>query len=268
MKKHLILVAILAFGCATQTATTTTASERLESTPRHDEWVQIPRDSRTVHAYVSYPQTAGRAPAIIVIHENRGLTDWVRTVADRLSENGYIAIAPDLLSGMAPAGGRTSDFPGSDAAREAISRLPGPQVMADLNAVADYVKSLPSANGTLFVAGFCWGGARTFEFADQRSDLAGAFPFYGTGPQDASGMDGIGAPVYGFYGGDDARVNATIDKTAELMRSAGKVYEPVIYPGAGHAFMRLAEEPNPSEANRSAHDQAWARWLSLLRARS
>lgn len=261
MKRTLALIALVMLGCATQT----TVTQRLETTPRHDEWVRISRDGRIIHSYVSYPRSSTRTPAVIVIHENRGLTDWVRSVADQLAENGFIAIAPDLLSGMAPNGGRTSDFASQDAAREAISKLTAEQVMADLHAVADYVKALPSANGTLHVGGFCWGGARSFQFGDQRADLTTAAVFYGTGPSEDSGVDGIRAAVYGFYGGDDARVNATIDKSAELMRAAGKKFDPVIYDGAQHAFMRLGEEAGASEANRKARTEAWARWLAILR---
>jgi carboxymethylenebutenolidase len=256
MRKLAVSLLLLA-ACATQPATT---PDRLETTPRHDEWVTLGR----LHAYVVYPQTSTKATAVMVIHENRGLTDWVRTVADKLAERGYIAIAPDLLSGSAPIGGRTSDFPTSDAAREAISRLPREQVLADLAAAASYVRTLPSANGKLAVMGFCWGGGRTWDAASTIDDVALAMPFYGTGPTTDEAVSSIEAPVHGFYGGDDARVNATIEPTKALMDKHGKTYEPVIYPGAGHAFMRLAEEPEPSQANRTAHDQAWERLLTLL----
>src|SRR5687767_5005710 len=156
MRNLLIAITLLSLACAT--TQTQPVSDRLETTPRHNEWAQVTRDGRTIHTYVAYPEVSTKAPAIIVIHENRGLTDWERGVADRLAENGYIALAPDLLSGMAPNGGRASDFPTMDAAREAIGKLPHLQVMADLHAVADYAKRLPAANGTLHVGGFCWGG--------------------------------------------------------------------------------------------------------------
>lgn len=266
MHRMTVLLAFFAFACVSTPPATepSTPGARLESTPRHGEWVQIGRDGRTLHAWVTYPEVATKAPAVLVIHENRGLTDWVRSVADRLSQEGFIAIAPDLLSGMAPDGGRTSDFPTQDAAREAISKLTPAQVAADLQAAADYVVKLPAANGHLSVAGFCWGGARTWEFANARRGLDGAYVFYGTGPQEAAGVANIDAPVFGFYGGNDARVNATIARSEELMRAVGKRFEPVIYEGAGHAFMRLGEEANATEANRKAREQAWARWLGLL----
>jgi len=200
----------------------------------------------------------------VIIHENRGLTDWVRSVADRVAAAGYNAIAPDLLSGSGPGDGKTSDFPDSDAAREAIYKLPQDQVTSDLHAVSDYVSSLPAANGKVAVAGFCWGGSQAFRFATDRKDLSAAFVFYGTGPDTMGAVKRITAPVYGFYGGDDARVNQTVPMTAELMKEAGKKFTTVTFEGAGHAFMRLGEEPDSSKANRNAMEQAWERWLSLL----
>ena len=264
MPKRIILVTTLlfAFACAHQQSG---ASAQIENTPRHDEWITIDSAGRTLHAYVVYPQSNRKTGAVLVIHENRGLTDWVRSVADHLAERGYIAIAPDLLSGAAPNGGRTSDFPTSDAAREAISKLPREQVMTDLANVANYVRTLPSANGKLAVAGFCWGGGRTFDFANAGENISASFVFYGTGPRDDTGVTGIDGPVYGFYGGADERVNATIEATRAAMTNRGKTYEPVIYDGAGHAFMRLGEEADASEANRKAREEAWSRWLTLLR---
>jgi carboxymethylenebutenolidase len=240
------------------------ASARLEKSPRHHEWVAVKHGDRTVHAFLVFPEVSGKAPAVVVIHENRGLTDWVRSVADQLAEAGYIAIAPDLLSGTAPGGGKTSDYPNGDAAREGIYKLAPDQVTADLNAVADYVAKLPAANGKVAVGGFCWGGAQTFRLATNRPSLAGAFVFYGTGPEGKDDIARIKAPVYGFYGGSDARVDATIPTSAALMKEAGKTYEPVTYEGAGHGFMRAGEEPDASEANRKAREEAWARWKALL----
>lgn len=259
----LALLVLAATACAT---TTTAPNARLESMPRHDEWVQIDSAGRKLHAYVVYPEVSRRAGAVLVIHENRGLTDWVRTVADQLAERGYIAIAPDFLSGSAPGGGRTSDFPSEDAAREGISKLPPSQVLADMQNAAAYVRTLPAANGKLGVAGFCWGGARTWEAANTIENLTAAYVFYGTGPSTDAGVTGIEAPVYGFYGGDDARVNATIDPTKALMTKHGKTFEPVIYPGAGHAYMRSGEAPDATPANKEAHDASWERWLRLLHA--
>jgi carboxymethylenebutenolidase len=184
-------------------------------------------------------------------------------VADQLAAKGYIAIAPDFLSGMGPNGGKSSDFPSVDAAREANSKLDPDQVMADLNAAADYAKKIPAADGKLAVVGFCWGGSMSFRFAANRKDLNAAFVFYGTAPKDVSP---IAAPVYGFYAGNDARVGATIPDTTAAMKTAGKKYDPITYEGAGHGFMRAGEDPgNTNPDNKKAHDQAWERWLKLLK---
>lgn len=266
MRKMIVVLLAAAFAaCARQPVAEPTASQRLESTPRHDEWVTIEVGARPLHAYVVYPQSSRKSGAVLVIHENRGLTDWVRSVADRLAEQGYVAIAPDLLSGAAPNGGRTSDFASQDAAREAISKLPREQVATDLANAANYVRTLPSSNGKLAVVGFCWGGSWSWQAANAIDGVSAAAVFYGTGPRSEEGAAGIDAPVYGFYGGDDERVNATIDGSKAVMQSAGKSYDPVIYPGAGHAFMRLGEEPDATPANRDARTQAWSRLTELLR---
>jgi carboxymethylenebutenolidase len=252
--RNLIVAALLFTACATQSAQT--PSQRLSSTPRHNEWVEVKYGDRVVRAWVAYPEVGTKAAAVLVIHENRGLTDFERAVADKLAENGYLAIAPDLLSG--------GTYPNADAAREGISKLPPAQVIADLDAVADMITRDPAASGKLYVAGFCWGGGKTWAFANHRKGLSAAFPFYGTGPQDEAGVANIDAPVYGFYGGADARVNATVPKTEELMKAAGKRFEPVYYEGAGHAFMRAGSLPDASEPNKRAHDEGWKRWLALL----
>ncbi len=241
------------------------ARERVDKSPRHTEWVDVKHGNRTVKAFVVYPERSDKAPAVLVIHEIYGLTDWIRSLCDQLAEAGYIAIAPDLLSGMAPGGGRTSDFESPSKVVEAISSLPPDQITADLNAVADYVKSLPACNGKIAVAGYCWGGTQSFRFATNRSDLSAAFVFYGTGPTDAESIRRINCPVYGFYAENDARVNATLEATSRMMKEQGKAFEPVTYAGAGHGFMRAGEDPNGSEGNKKAREEAWARWRQLLR---
>jgi carboxymethylenebutenolidase len=241
------------------------AKERLEKSPRHDEWVTVKAGARDVRAFLVYPEVAEKATAVVVIHENQGLTDWARLAADQVAEAGYIAIAPDLLSGMAPGGGGTPDFADRNAISQAFSQLSPDQVTGDLKAVADHVAKLPAANGKVAVAGFCWGGMQAFHFATNRPTLAAAFVFYGTGPEDPAAIQRIQAPVYGFYGGNDARVNATIPKSEALMKQAGKIYEPVIYPGAGHGFMRVGDDPAGSAENKKARDDAWVRWKELLK---
>jgi carboxymethylenebutenolidase len=263
MKRTSLLVLALLIGLLPGTAQDW-AKQKLEKSPRHGEWVQIKHDNRAVSTFVVYPESKQKAPVVLVIHEIFGMTDWVRTVADELAANGYIAVAPDLLSGMAPNGGRSSDFPSVDAAREANSKLDNDQVSSDLNAVADYAKKLPASNGKLAVAGFCWGGGQSFRFATNRKDLSAAFVFYGPPPKDVAS---ITAPVYGFYGGSDARIDATIPDTQQAMKKAGKKYDPVTYEGAGHGFMRAGEDPgNTNPANKKARDEGWQRWLALLKS--
>ncbi len=241
------------------------AKQRVDHSPRHQEWVMVKNGNRAVHAIVVYPQVKAKALAVVVIHENRGLSDWVRSAADQLAEAGYIAIAPDLLSGMAPNGGGTNDFADMAAIGKAFAALPPEQITADLNAVADYVSKLPAANGKVAVAGFCWGGGQAFRFATNRPDLVAAFVFYGP-PPDKDAVAKINCPVYGFYGGEDARVTSTVPKTTDWMKDAGKTYEPVTYEGAAHAFMRLGEDPADTNAsNKKAREEAWSRWKSLLK---
>jgi carboxymethylenebutenolidase len=241
------------------------AKTKLEKSPRHGEWVKVKQDKREVQSFVVYPEVKDKATAVVVIHEIFGLTDWVRLVADQLAEAGYIAIAPDLLSGMGPKGGGTSELGGDDSVRKAIMSLPPDQVLADLNAVTAYVGKLPACNGKVAVGGFCWGGGQTFCFATNNKDVKAAFVFYGTGPDSPDAVKRIECPVHGFYGGNDNRVNATIPKSKELMKDAGKTYDPVTYEGAGHGFMRAGEMPGANEANKKARDEAWARWKELLK---
>jgi carboxymethylenebutenolidase len=263
-------LAVFAFICCalalhTQARAQDLAKERLEKSPRHQEWVDIKYGNRVVHAFVVYPEVKTKTPAVLVIHEIFGLTDWARSAADQVAAAGYVAIAPDLLSGFGPKGGGTSDFANTDDAVKAVSALDPDVVTADLNATAEYVKKLPAVNGKLAVAGFCWGGGQSFRFATNRHDLSAAFVFYGPPPKDVSG---ITAPVYGFYAGNDARIGATIPDTIAAMKKAGKKFEPVTYDGAGHGFMRAGEDPTKTtgnEANVKAREEAWIRWKALLK---
>jgi carboxymethylenebutenolidase len=242
------------------------AKAKLEKSPRHLEWAKVKHGDREVNCFIAYPEVKDKATAVVVIHEIFGLSDWVRGVTDQLAEAGYIAIAPDLLSGTAPGGGGTAELGSVDAVRKAISTLRPDQITADLNAVVDYVAKLPACNGKVAVGGFCWGGGQTFRFAANTTVIKAAFPFYGTGPEKEEEIARITCPVYGFYGGNDNRVNSTVLKSIELMKKAGQTYEPVTYVGAGHGFMRAGEDPtNANEANKKARDEAWKRWKELLK---
>jgi carboxymethylenebutenolidase len=240
------------------------AVKRLEKSPRHQEWVKVPQGGRTVDCFIMYPESKEKTPAVIVIHEIFGLSDWVRSVVDQLAEAGFIAIAPDLLSGMGPKGGGSKEIDAM-AVTKAVSGLKPEQVTADLNAVADYVVKLPACNGKLAVSGFCWGGGQTFRFATDRKDLKAAFVFYGSFGQNNENLAKIPCPVYGFYGENDMRINATIPESEKLMTGLGKTYEPVIYPGAGHGFMRSGEDPAGKSDDRKGRDAAWERWKTILK---
>jgi carboxymethylenebutenolidase len=242
------------------------AKTRLDKSPRHLDYVTVKHGDRTVNCFIAYPQVKEKATAVIVIHEIFGLSDWVRGVADQLAEAGYIAIAPDLLSGMAPGGGGgTKEIGDRDAVTRAVRALPAEQVTADLNAVSDYVSKLPACNGKVTVSGFCWGGAQSFRYATDNPALKAAFVFYGDSPASA-GMARIKCPVYGFYGGNDARITKSVPTAEKEMKDAGKTYEPVVYEGAGHGFMRLGEDPgDKTPENKKAHAEGWARWKDLLK---
>jgi carboxymethylenebutenolidase len=264
MKKLLaaLMIAVLGAGAA---SAQDWAKARLEKSPRHLEWVKVNHDGRDVNCFIGYPEVKGKATTVLVIHEIFGLSDWVRGVVDQLAEAGYIAIAPDLLSGAAPGGGGTAELGSVDTVRKAISSLPPEQITADLNAGAAYVTKLPAANGKLAVVGFCWGGGQSFRYATNNKDLKAAFVFYGTGPDNAADIARIAAPVEGFYAGNDARVGATVPTSTELMKAGGKTYEPVTYEGAGHGFMRAGEAPDANEANKKARDESWKRLLEALK---
>ena len=255
----IVVLAVLAVAASAQDW----AKSMLDKSPRHREYVVLTHGSRKVNTYVAYPEVSGKAPVIVMVHEIFGLTDWARLMADELAAKGYIVVLPDLLSGMGPGGGGTDSFGGPENAVQGVSKLDPAQVMADLQAAADYGKKLPSASGKLAAAGFCWGGGKTFEFATQRPDLSDAFVFYGPPPPQAA-MASIHAQVFGFYAGNDARISATVPATREQMKSAGKIYDAVIYDGAGHGFMRAGQAPDASPANKAAWDQGFARMNAEL----
>ncbi len=241
------------------------AKAMLNKSPRHQEWVKIKYGSRTVNAFVVYPEVSHKAPVVLMIHEIFGLTDWARSMADDIAAMGYIVVAPDLLSGFGPNGGDSSAFPDTQSAVKAVSGLDPATITADLNATADYALKLPAANGKLAVAGFCWGGGQSFRFATNRKELSAAFVFYGP-PPPVDSMKSISAPVYGFYGGNDARITATVPDTKSAMAAAGKTYDAVVYDGAGHGFMRAGEDPtNTNPANVTARKEGLKRLELLLK---
>jgi carboxymethylenebutenolidase len=275
------------------------AKQQLAKSPRHHEWVKVKNGNREVNCFIVYPEVNKKATSVVVIHEIFGMSDWVQQMTDEVAEAGYIAIAPDLLSGMGPNGGGTAEIAatGNNAVGTAIRALPPDQIAADLNAVADYVSKLPAANGKVAAGGFCWGGSTTFLFATRHPTLKAAFVFYGTAPSnnaqgqpyaiDKGALEKIGAPVYGFYAENDMRVDATVPPTTDAMKELKKLYDPVTYAGAGHGFMRAGEPNNPQppaaaanadeaaakkaadalaayKSNRKARDDAWTRLKAIL----
>ena len=241
------------------------ALNQLNNSPRHHEWVQLEVNGKTLHSFVAYPEKSTNTQALIVIHENRGLTDWVRSFADQLAEAGYLAIAPDLLSDYNDSIEKTSDFENSDKAREAIYQLDPQEVTQRLDAVYEYVRQLPASNGKISVIGFCWGGSQAFRYATHNPDLQAAFVFYGTAPEDPAVYQNIDSPVYGFYGGNDQRVNSTIEKTSDYMKQAGKPFKYKIYPDARQAYMRSGDDPEGSIENKTARKESWKRLKSILK---
>jgi len=185
-------------------------------------------------------------------------------VTDQLAEAGYIAIAPDLLSGSAPGGGGTAELGGGDAVRKAFRRCRPTRSRPTSTPWPAMSRKLPASNGKVVVGGFCWGGSQTFRFATNNKEIKAAFVFYGSGPDKESDLARITAPVYGFYGGNDARVNASVPKQPRRRKKAGKAYEPVTYEGAGHGFMRAGEAPGAKAADKKARDDSWKRWKELL----
>ena len=237
----------------------------LEESPRHGEWVKVTAaDGRVINAFIVYPEVKEPATSIIVIHEIFGLTDWIRLVADRLAAEGFVAICPDLLSVMGPDGGGTESFDSRDDVRRAIRDLPAAQVMSDLDAIQKYVRELPSTNEKVGVSGFCWGGGQTFSYAVHSDTIAAGFVFYGRAVS-AEDVPKISAPVYGFYGESDNRINATIDATKAAADAANVTYKPVIYKDVGHAFLRRGMAEDANDAQKAATKAAWERWVSLLR---
>ena len=262
-----LLLTAPAFGQSTRPAPAlppdaAAAPKALADSPRHGEWVDIQvAGGPALKTYVVYPERPDNAPVVIVIHEIFGMGDWVRGVADALAAQGFIAAAPDLLSGMGPNGGGTDSFP-EGGVRQAIRTLTPAMVKTRLDAVRAWGEKLPSATGKTGVIGFCWGGSASFDYAAADGKPVGAaVVYYGTAPADVST---VAAPVLGLYGGDDARVTSTVDPTkAAMAESPHATYEPHVYPGAGHGFLR--QQDGRGGANQRAAESAWPLTVAFLR---
>jgi carboxymethylenebutenolidase len=235
----------------------------LEKSPRHGEYVDIkvPSGGAPIRTWVVYPERKGKAGVVIVIQEVYGLTDWIRAVADQLAREGFIAVAPDLVSGHGPGGGGTESAASRDDVVKLVRAITPEEATARLDAVRDYALKLPSANGKSATIGFCWGGGRSFAYAATQPALDAAVVYYGASP-DAAALARIKAPVLGLYGSDDERVNATVGPAEAEMKRLGKTYEVHTFEGAGHGFLRAQ---SGREANLKATREAWPRTIAFLR---
>jgi carboxymethylenebutenolidase len=231
------------------------------ASPRHGEWVMVPTAAGdSVRAWLVYPERSVRSPVVLVVHEVYGLTPWIRGVADQLAAAGFIAIAPDLLTGHAIPGAPLDPDP--QAAMAAIRGLNTNEVHRDLRSVADFAMALPAALPRYGIVGFCWGGSASFEHAVRFADLGAAVVYYGASPATAS-LASVNAPVLGLYGGVDARINATVPAADSAMRATGKTYRVITYEGAGHGFLRQMD--GQGGANRVAAESAWPETIAWFR---
>ncbi len=253
-----VAASALVVGAAGAWAVKRSPAQRLDPVTTHGEWVKYARGAASIRAYVAYPERKTKAPAVIVIHEIFGLTDWEPTVADRLAKAGYVAIVPDLLSskhGKSPAD--------ADSGRKLIGELEPERITADLDATYAYINSLPAVRkGDIGTIGFCWGGGQSFRYATNNPNLKAAVVCYGPAP-DSAGMRRIKAPVLGIYGEDDARINASLPDVNAAMEKYGKTFTQEVYPGTGHGFLK----PGRQGSDGPEPERAWKRILEFYRAR-
>ena len=239
-----------------------TAKPQLANSPRHSEWVDVKMANRpSITTFVVYPERSTKAPVVIVIHEIFGMAEWIRGVADQLAKEGFIAVAPDLLSGKGPNGGGTDSL--GDKVGETIRTLTPADVVARLNAVRDYALKLSSANGKVASIGFCWGGGMSAQYAFNQPKLDAAVSYYGPLPTEPAAYAETKAPILGLYGGNDARVNANIPVAEAELKKVGATYQPNVFDGAGHGFLR--QQTGQDGANMKATEKAWPMTLAFLR---
>lgn len=239
------------------------AASVLERSPRHGEFVDIPYEGHTpLRTWVVYPERKDKAGVVLVIHEIFGLSDWIRAVADQFAAEGFIAVAPDLVSGLAPGGGGTDSAATRDDVVKLVRLLTPEEAAARLAAVCAWAARIPAANGKLGTAGFCWGGGRSFAYATTNPPPQACVVFYGAA-LDSANLLNVRAPVQGHYGGDDARITATLDATRTTLASLHREFEPHVYAGAGHGFLR--QQDGRDGANLKATQVAWPSTIGFLR---
>lgn len=283
MRKTFLLsmVAVWMTGCASLKSAAPTpavtvpapsaeaATAALKDSPRHGEWVDItmPGTDVKLRSWVVYPESKGKAGVVIVIHEIFGLSDWVRGVTDNLAANGFIAIAPDFLSGMGPNGGGTESL--GQNVQQTIRQISPDDQAKKLDAARAYALKIPAANGKIGVVGYCWGGAAVFNYAVRQPALNAGVVYYGQVPLNAQSapdkdqLAKIKAPILGMYGGNDARITTNVEPTKAAMTELGKSYEPHVYEGAGHGFLR--QQGGQDGANLKASQAGWPLTVEFFR---
>jgi carboxymethylenebutenolidase len=239
-------------------------NSHFQNTISDTDMIILNHDNRELFCYIAYPENERDVPGVIVIHEDWGMTDWIESFSDEIAALGYLVIAPDLLSGCEPEKNTTKDFMNEDMARRSLLKIDPDQIMSDLDAVFQYLKADSLCNGKIVIIGFSWGGSQVFNYMANNHDLSAGFVFYGKSPENKNDLERIVEPVYGFYGEYDSRINPSVWKTDRIMKQLGKTFEPVIFEGGGHGFMRSGERPGANEGNIKARSAAWKRLTELL----
>jgi len=262
------------------------APARIAASPRHAEWVKVawePGSKDSLMAWIVYPSTSNaKTPVVVVVHEIFGLSPWIRGVADQVAAEGFIAIAPDLVSKLR--GGPSMDTLSSDSARKLTTSLPIADRNMGIAAIAKYAMSQPSAAPRYAVIGYCWGGTTTWmeTINGGTNGYSGGVAFYGT-PQTAQGalkdsLEKIKTPIMLLSGSKDARIGAAMPAIDSTMNALKKWYYGKNYEGAIHGFLRAQDDPRPTrgtetqadvdaerKANLAATKDAWPRTVEFLK---
>jgi carboxymethylenebutenolidase len=256
------------------------AAKTVAESPRKGEWVDIPMAGGTVAAsskatklrtWISYPQTTGRAPVVLVFQPGPGMdmgepptrgggANWLRGIADQLASEGFIAVLPDLTSGLGPNGGNFDSFQYPDDSAAAIGRIPHAEVLARIRVARDYALRLPMANGRLGATGFCMGGGLAWEAAAEIEGLDAAVVFYGAPPPEPV-MTRIKAPVAAFFGANDLGLAPRIAPATADMKRLGKHFDVHVYDEATHVFLYRQDLGR----NQQATEDAWPRAIAFFK---
>jgi len=235
------------------------------SSSRHQmEWIKIESAGSSVNSFIVYPDSLSTAPAIIIIHEEFGMTEWMMSFADQLALQKYIAIVPDLLTRKSPGKDTIGEVRNWGDARDKLLSLDQEEIFTTIDIVQNYISGLPSCNGTILIVGLGWGGSQVFHYLLQDDNLEAGLIFYGIAPGKKKKLKQVSTPIYGFYGENDSRVNKTLWSTDKKMKQLDKSFYPVVYEFGGHGFMRSGERPNANEGNIKARTAAWKRLRTIL----